>query len=59
MIETNKDIIDFVAGNYIALGMILGVFKIIARATKNVVDDKILTLFGEWAGALRSGKKKK
>jgi len=44
MFETNTMIVAFVGGNFIALFLILGILKIIAKATKWVWDDSLVTL---------------
>ena len=48
MIETNTKIIEFISGNMIGLLMLLGVLKVVFKATKNKIDDKFGALFGEW-----------
>ena len=44
MFESNTMIIAFVGSNFIALFLILGILKIIAKATKWVWDDSLVTL---------------
>jgi len=48
MFETNTKIITFIANNIVGLTMILALLKLFANRSKNVLDDKILTLFGTW-----------
>jgi len=55
MFETNTKIITFIANNIVGLTMILALLKLFANRSKNVLDDKILTLFGTW---LKKGDKK-
>lgn len=48
MIDTNTEIAKFIAQNCVGLWMIHGLLKVLARRSKNVVDDSLVGLFGSW-----------
>lgn len=54
MISFDKYIIEFVNGNSITLYVLLTTLKGIALATKNVEDDKIVTLLSQLFYALKN-----
>lgn len=54
MISFDKYIIEFVNGNAITLYVLLTALKGIALATKNVEDDKIVTLISQLFYALKN-----
>ncbi len=40
-------IFEFISLNWFSLGIVYGVLKILARESKTVLDDKILTFLGQ------------
>jgi len=38
---------DFISKNWFTTGLVFGVLKILARSSKNVLDDKIMTFLGQ------------
>jgi len=59
MISMDKYIIDFVNGNTITLYVALTFLKGIALATKNVEDDKIVTLISNLIDSIKLRYKNK
>ncbi len=49
-------IIEYLQNHALLLGSVIYVLKILAKRSKNVYDDSILTLVGEWLSFMRIGK---
>ncbi len=50
-------IFEFISKNWFTLGLIFGVLKILARSSKNTLDDKIMTFLGQSLRLIRKETK--
>jgi len=58
MINCDAFLTEFISLNWLTLGVILAVLKVIAQSTKTVLDDKIVTLLANMFGSIRKEPKK-
>lgn len=56
MINCDAFIVEFVSQNWLTLGVVMGVLKVIAQSTKTVLDDKIITLLSNTLGLYKKPK---
>lgn len=56
MIDTTQIITEFVGKNWLALGGILGLLKILAKESSNNVDDKIVSFLSGWISGTKQQK---
>lgn len=56
MFSVDQYIIDFVSNNWLSITLFLAILREIALSTPSVVDDKIVTLIGNWFGGIKKSK---
>ena len=56
MFSADKYLIDFVGQNWISLGILIGLLKILATRSPSNVDDSIIGYFGEVLSGFRREK---
>ena len=56
MTSIDSYILEFVGQNWLTITLALAILREIALASPGVLDDKIVTLLGNWLGGLRPKK---
>lgn len=56
MVNLDKYIVEFVGQNWITLGLVYGLAKSLAVESKNNIDNKIVTWFGNALRGVKSGE---
>ena len=55
MISLDHYIIEFVSGNWFTLTLVLGLFKGMAKISKNTHDDAIVTMLSNFVNGIKKG----
>lgn len=56
MFSADSYLIDFVGQNWVFLGLLIGLLKVLAKRSKNNIDDSILSYLGEALSGFRRDK---
>ena len=56
MIAIDTKVLEFVSGNFLTIGLVLGFLKGLAKITKSTTDDKIVTLISNLFSSLKKTK---
>ena len=56
MIALDTKVLEFISGNFLTIGLILGFLKGLAKITKSTTDDKIVTLISNLFSSVKKMK---